>query len=181
MLKKLSDAPKKSLLDSLVIRACRPDDADGLCALMNLPGVRQGTLRLPFHRPEQIRTNLNTDAPDDLYLVASIDGHLIGNAALNRFKGRRRHAASLGMMVHDDYVGRGVGKAMATALIQAADQWLDIRRLELTVFADNKPAIALYEKLGFQAEGTLKAFAFRNGAYVDALSMARLRTPPHPV
>jgi putative acetyltransferase len=40
---------------------------------------------------------------------------------------------------------------------------------------DNAPAIALYEKFGFEAEGTHRYFAFRNGEYVDAYSMARLR------
>ena len=68
-----------------------------------------------------------------------------------------------------------MGKALLAELVQAADQWLDIRRLELTVFADNAAAIALYSKLGFEVEGTYRKYAFREGRYVDALSMARLR------
>jgi len=36
-------------------------------------------------------------------------------------------------------------------------------------------AIALYEKFGFEVEGTHRRYAFRNGEYVDAYSMARLR------
>ncbi|UJQ94562.1 GNAT family N-acetyltransferase [Mariluticola halotolerans] len=175
MLKKLSDAPKRSLLDSLVIRACCPDDAAALCALINLPGVRQGTLQLPFQQPDHIRTQLEKPDPDALHLIASIDGHLIGSAGLSRFRGRRRHAADFGMMVHDDYAGRGVGHALAKELIETADQWLGIDRIELTVFADNQPAIALYKKLGFKTEGTLQSFALRDGAYIDAVSMARLR------
>jgi L-phenylalanine/L-methionine N-acetyltransferase len=45
----------------------------------------------------------------------------------------------------------------------------------LTVFADNFPAIHLYEKFGFEHEGVQRAFAFRSGAYADILNMARLR------
>jgi L-phenylalanine/L-methionine N-acetyltransferase len=44
------------------------------------------------------------------------------------------------------------------------------------VCADNAPAIALYEKFGFELEGTHRRFAYRNDEYVDAhVMMARLR------
>jgi putative acetyltransferase len=33
----------------------------------------------------------------------------------------------------------------------------------------------LYRKFGFVEEGLLHAYAYRDGAYVDALAMARLR------
>jgi L-phenylalanine/L-methionine N-acetyltransferase len=35
--------------------------------------------------------------------------------------------------------------------------------------------IALYEKFGFEVEGTHRRLAFRDGEYVDAYSMARLK------
>ncbi len=70
---------------------------------------------------------------------------------------------------------RGIGSAILAALVGAADDWLDLKRLELTVFADNAHAIALYERFGFVAEGTLRAYAYRAGCYADCLTMARLR------
>jgi putative acetyltransferase len=80
------------------------------------------------------------------------------------------------MGVHDDFVGRGVGSALMKAVLDLADNWLDLRRVDLTVFTDNPNAIRLYEKSGFVKEGHFKQFAFRDGEYVDAYSMARLRT-----
>jgi putative acetyltransferase len=77
--------------------------------------------------------------------------------------------------VHDAYAGRGAGRALMQALIDQADRWLAYRRLELTVWTDNDRAIALYEAFGFEREGVLRAYAWRDGAYVDALAMARLR------
>lgn len=52
---------------------------------------------------------------------------------------------------------------------------MNLRRVELTVYTDNEPAIALYRKFGFVEEGTLRDYAFRDGEFADALSMARLR------
>ena len=54
----------------------------------------------------------------------------------------------------------------------------DVLRLELTVYVDNARAIALYRKFGFEVEGTHRAYALRDGAYVDALCMARLHPNP---
>ncbi len=39
----------------------------------------------------------------------------------------------------------------------------------------NDVGIALYEKLGFEMEGTHRCYAFRDGGYVDAYAIARLR------
>jgi putative acetyltransferase len=86
-----------------------------------------------------------------------------------------RHVGSIGMAVRDDWQGRGVGTALMEAALDLADNWLNLTRVELTVYVDNAPAIALYEKFGFEVEGTHRRMAFRNGGYVDGYSMARLR------
>lgn len=44
---------------------------------------------------------------------------------------------------------------------------LNLHRVQLTVFAYNKPAIALYEKLGFTHEGTYRQFLQRDGTRYD--------------
>jgi putative acetyltransferase len=79
------------------------------------------------------------------------------------------------MAVRDDFQGKGIGSALMVSAIELADRWLNLRRLELKVFDDNEPAIALYKKFGFEIEGTLRDFAFRDGRYADVLAMARLR------
>jgi putative acetyltransferase len=111
----------------------------------------------------------------DLLLGAFRSERLVGAAGLHRSKGRRSHAAWLGVGVADDVQGQGVGSALIEALIDAADNWLDIRRIELTVYHDNEAAIRLYERFGFEREGVHRAASFRDGKYVDVVAMARLR------
>ena len=55
------------------------------------------------------------------------------------------------------------------------DNWLRVDRIELTVFVDNEPAVAVYKKHGFEIEGTGKKYGLRNGEYVDAYFMARVK------
>lgn len=177
---KSSDArekpPRPERLEGLAIRAAGPGDAEAIAALANMPGYRYGTLRLPFQTIEETRKGIETISPGAKRLVAEMSGQIIGDTFLGPLLGRRRHVASIGMGVHDDYTGRGVGSALMAAILDIADNWLGLRRVELTVFTDNENAIRLYEKNGFVKEGHMKEFAFRDGEYVDAYSMARLRT-----
>jgi len=159
----------------VTVRATRPSDAEAIAIIANLPGFRAGTLRLPFQSVEDTQRWLDKHDPSATRLVAEVDGKVVGNAGMNRLAGRRAHSASIGMGVHDDFTGCGVGSTLLGALIDTADNWLAIKRLELTVYVDNARAIGLYEKFGFETEGRLRAFGFRNGEYVDAFTMARLR------
>ncbi|WP_368294919.1 GNAT family N-acetyltransferase, partial [Klebsiella pneumoniae] len=80
-----------------------------------------------------------------------------------------------GMAVAAGHQGCGIGSALMREMIDLCDNWLRVERIELTVFADNAPAIAVYKKYGFEIEGTGRRYALRNGEYVDAYYMARMK------
>lgn len=61
------------------------------------------------------------------------------------------------------------------AAVDMADKWLNLSRLELEVQVDNEAAIRLYKKFGFEIEGTLRKYTYRDGEYVDVFAMARLK------
>jgi putative acetyltransferase len=162
--------------DDIVIRAARPSDCEGIAALGNMPGYRWGTLRLPYQTPEATRKWLEGMNPaNNVSLVVEKDGRIIGNGGFERHQGRRAHVAYLGMGLHDDFHSRGIGSRLLRELITIADDWMNLRRIELTVYVDNVPAIALYKRNGFELEGTHRDFAFRGGAFVDAYVMARIK------
>lgn len=161
-----------------VIRAATPDDAQRLAALQALPGFRFGTLRLPYPRAEDVRRRLAGLGEHDHVLVAEIGPHLVGTASLRRLSGRRSHAGEIGMGVHDDWAGQRIGTRLLAAVVDIADNWLGLRRLQLTVYTDNARAIALYRRAGFVLEGTFRQDALREGRLVDVHAMARLVPPP---
>jgi len=106
-----------------------------------------------------------------------LDGTIVGMAGLHVAAGKRRHSASLGMSVDDAYHGRGIGRKLLEALLDVADNYLGLTRVELEVLVDNARAIRLYERMGFEHEGCKRKAIFRGGRYVDAYVMARLREP----
>jgi L-phenylalanine/L-methionine N-acetyltransferase len=168
---------------AILIRRPRPDDAAAIAATMSDPAVLAGLLQLP-HATEAAWRKRIEEMPvgpttAELFLVAKLGGRVVGNAGVHPFAHvRRNHAAGIGMAVASDAQGQGVGTALMVAVIDWADRWAQLLRLELTVYTDNTAAIALYRKFGFVAEGTHRAYALRDGVYVDALCMARLHPKP---
>ncbi|MGK0336747.1 MAG: putative acetyltransferase [Candidatus Azotimanducaceae bacterium] len=163
-------------IDKVVIRAVEPDDFIGIKEIYEQPGAYYGTLQMPYPSAQTWQERLAHTSPGASNLVACIDGRTVGNIGLYPDNNlRRRHVAYLGMGVHDEFVGRGIGQRLMDAVIDLADNWINLQRLELTVYTDNERAIRLYERMGFVREGVLRRYAFRDGEYVDALSMARLK------
>ena len=75
------------------------------------------------------------------------------------------------------YRGQGLGPALLEAVIREATRQ-DLTRIELEVFSANTRAIALYERFGFQHEGTKRAARMLEGQVEDILCMALLLPPP---
>jgi L-phenylalanine/L-methionine N-acetyltransferase len=167
----------------ITIRRPRPEDAATMVAIMGDPEVLPGLLQLP-HPTEAMWKKRIEEMPvgpttAELFIVAERGGEVVGNAGCHPLQQvRRRHAAHIGMAVAKHAQGQGVGSALMAAIIDWADNWAQLLRLELTVYDDNAAALALYRKFGFVVEGTHRAYALRDGAYTDTLFMARLHPNP---
>ena len=162
---------------SITIRHIEPSDYEALYKIFSNPKVIWGTLQIPFPSAEMWRKRL-AEPPEGFYsLVACVDEEVIGQIGLHTFpnRPRRRHVGQIGMMVREDWHGKGVGTALMQAAVNLADRWLNLTRLELEVYTDNEPAVKLYQKFGFKIEGTAIQHAFRDGQFVDSYLMARLR------
>ena len=159
------------------VRHAEPDDAPTIHRILSGPRVVAGTMQLPLQSVEGLRKRFFCETREGLYhLVGCIDEEVVRHLGLETFtRPRRRHVGQIGMAVRDDRQGKGVGTALMEAALDLADNWINLTRLELSVYTDNMAGVALYEKFGFEVEGTHRRYAFRNGEYVEAYSMARIR------
>ena len=164
-------------IESLTIRRAEADDCDAVSEMFTASSVYSGTLQLPYPSREYWRRRLSENTDSDYYLVGIIEGRIVGMVSVDTFpnRPRRRHAGAIGISVHDDWQGKGVGKELMRAIVDLADNWLNLTRLELEVYADNQAAIRLYERFGFEVEGRLRQHALRDGQFVDSIVMGRLR------
>lgn len=162
----------------MVVRHAEPKDCDELHRLLTHADIANWTVGVPFASLEQVsRTILpSNDQQYTLVATSSLD-ELMGVVRLEVYAAARlRHVARIGpLAVSPDWQGQGVGAQLLRQVLTLADDWLNLHRLELLVYANNPGAIALYEKHGFAIEGTLRDVAFQGGHYIDAHIMSRLR------
>ncbi|MGF1702072.1 GNAT family N-acetyltransferase [Photobacterium makurazakiensis] len=159
----------------VIIRHIEASDFSALREILASTEAYSSTLQLPYPSLGMWEKRLEA-TPDNVYrLVAECNDEVIGEISLSvQANPRRKHVADIGMVVRGDRQGQGIGSKLLAAIIELAEQWLAVSRIELTVYTDNSKAIALYEKHGFKIEGHAKNYAFRKGEYVDAYHMARL-------
>ncbi len=165
------------MTSKIKIRKTEPQDAEAIRAIYACENAYSNTLQLPQPTVDMWYKRL-ANIPDNVYsYVALINGEIVGNLGFEVMTNpRRRHVGSFGMGVKDHQQGKGVGSALLATAIDLADNWLNLQRIEITVYTDNKPAIALYQKFGFVIEGEAVDFAYRNGEYVNAYYMARIKS-----
>lgn len=110
------------------------------------------------------------------FYVVEVDGRVRGFYKALRQDGRCAHVAYLGTLAVDPAAqGTGLARRMLDEAI-ACLRHEDVRRIELTLEADNPRAARFYQKLGFELEGRLRAAYKRadEAGYVDHLVMALL-------
>lgn len=158
------------------IRHSEKSDIAGIKEIYAQPSCYAGTLQLPYPSLDKWHQKLEKFPGNFHSLVAVVDGNIVGQIGMQVFtRPRRKHAANLGMGVSESYQGKGVGSKLLQSVLDLADNWLAVTRIELEVYTDNESAIQLYKKHGFVTEGRAKNYAFRNGEYVDVFLMAKVK------
>jgi RimJ/RimL family protein N-acetyltransferase len=164
----------------MVIREIHTEDAEELMNLIKEvethsefmlmePGERQTSEEQQRRMIERIQKQESA-----VILGAENDGRLIGYMmAIGGSARRTRHSAYLVIAILKDFRGQGVG----TSLFQTVEKWADkhrISRLELTAVTQNTAGIALYQKSGFEIEGTKRNSLIINGEFHDEYYMSKL-------
>jgi diamine N-acetyltransferase len=97
---------------------------------------------------------------------------LIGASDVNHHHQRAR----LGVMLKRQYQGRGYASDATRTFLEYLFRQLNMARVELEVLSENERAFALYKRLGFVAEGTLRQHYFQDGCFKDVCMMGLLRS-----
>jgi RimJ/RimL family protein N-acetyltransferase len=169
------------------LRPAVPDDAqpiiDYLAGLADEP--YNNTSLSPGDRPFTLEAErkliAEMDAAVNSLMLLAVDsaGSVIGLATLEGGKrAATRHEAVIGISLKPDWRNKGIGTAMMQALIDYARQNGILTRLELRVVTDNARGLHLYHKLGFVEEGRHQMVLFKEGQYLDDISMALLLDEP---
>jgi RimJ/RimL family protein N-acetyltransferase len=119
----------------------------------------------------------NQSAVNFMYGAFAPDGNLIGIVGFARSdREKTRHRGEVVQMYVDPrFGGQGIGERLLRELIVAAFKLKDVESLELTVVADNTPAVKLYEKLGFKVFGVQKNYFKAGAKYWDQMFMQLFR------
>jgi ribosomal protein S18 acetylase RimI-like enzyme len=160
----------------VAVRVARSQDEDGLARLdaaawtpaSGFPSVNE-RVNDPFF------TFFTDDSPPEAHLVAELDGRLAGYIRVKPATTLRENAHVLGI------VGLAVAPAdrrrgVASALLAAAEQYArarGARKLSLRVLGTNEPAMRLYERQGYEREGTLRDEFLIDGRFVDDVLMTK--------
>jgi putative acetyltransferase len=162
---------------SLHLRPLEPEDYRVVHALCCHRAVAPFLGTSAHETADAWRRRLAETDPDRVhYLSAWLGPTLAGLVRLEvPSHPRTRHAGDLCIAVHPDLQGRGIGTRLLAAMVDVADRWLGLLRLELNVLADNERAVRLYRRAGFEVEVRRRADMLRDGVAVEGLGMARLR------
>lgn len=161
---------------TILIRPVELADVRAIHRIHQQQTVMPYILSLPSDRIAQMEDRYRGLPPNHYEFVAEQDGEVVGHAALIRqTRARLSHSGLFYIAVDSACHGQGIGTALITKILDLADNWLMLERVELGVLATNPRAKALYERLGFTVEGVKKGAIRSAGQYVDEILMARLR------
>jgi putative acetyltransferase len=161
----------------ITVRHSEPRDVESIRAIYAEPSVQACTLQLPYPSLELWQNRLLTPNQNFHSLVACEGDTVLGQLGVHIFESpRRRHVANVGLGVSEVARRKGVGSLLLDAAIELCEKWAGVRRIELETYTDNVAALGLFRKKGFAIEGTARAYALRDGKYVDAHLMARHAT-----
>ncbi|MGD0450753.1 MAG: GNAT family protein [Candidatus Bathyarchaeia archaeon] len=155
----------------VTLRFRKTDDADNLFQMFSSMSEKSLEWSMAPYTKDVIERWMR-DLPNMIPLVSEYQGKIVGQAVIHRFPHPcKKGVGELSVYLRDDFQNVGLGTALTKKILKLAKKE-KMHKIELGVVAENKIAIHLYEKCGFQIEGTIKdSFHGRDGKYHDAVKM----------
>lgn len=172
--------------DELIIRP--PEIKDAAALLASFQRLTRETDYLLFTQKESLELDLASeedyiqsylDNPNQLLLVATVKGRIIGSINVNHSGlHKKAHIAEMGIAVESQWNNMGIGRRLITAMLRWAEERPGLHMVSLHVFSPNEKAMQLYRNFGFMECGRLpQAILLKNGDYADLVTMYRQIKP----
>ncbi len=155
-------------------------------ALTDIPAIT----RIYAHAVEHGTASFEMSPPDDVemtarmqyllsgnfpYLAAEVEGKIAGYAyaALYRTRPAYRFTVEDSVYVAPEMHGRGIGRALLSALIEASTARGFRQMIAIIGDSSQTASIALHAALGFAPIGTFPNIGFKFGRWLDTVLMQR--------
>lgn len=169
---------KQGMSGNITIRPAGSGDMAAIAEIYR-PSVEAGTASFEFEAPdaaEMERRRAGIAAAGYPYLVAEVEGRVAGFAYVGSFRARPAFMATVenSVYVAAEMQGRGVGRALLMALIEAATR-AGFRQM-IAVIGDSQrqaASIRLHGRCGFAEVGRMPAVGFKNDEWLDIVFMQR--------
>jgi ribosomal protein S18 acetylase RimI-like enzyme len=133
------------------LRQLRPDDEKEFHGLfLSIPEPERMFIK---HRVAEIETIRdwcqNIDYGRNLPLVGLVGGKIAGDATLHQqLGGWKRHVGRVSVLVHPEFRGRGLARALISEIVEIARQ-VGLEKVEAEFIGEQAPAIKMFALLGF--------------------------------
>ena len=156
------------------IRRAVPADAEKILEYCKAVGAESDNLTfgsegvsITVEKEQEYLDNI-LHSDKQLYLVAELDGEIVGTAVFSAFsKPRLSHRAEISISVRKAMWGNRIGTRFMERLMDFAKNTAGTEVISLEVRSDNERAIALYRHFGFEKIGTFNGYMKINGEYVS--------------
>jgi RimJ/RimL family protein N-acetyltransferase len=157
--------------ESTDLRTIEEEDLEFLRNGVNHPGVR---IYMGNRAPQ------NLDNQEEFFeeVICGEDVHLMicdkneeskGIVSLKHQGDRPDRMGELGLWVHPEFHGHGHGSEASKMIIKYAFEQLNYHRLYARAYESNRPSQKIWERLGFEKEGTLRDHTYSEGEYKNVI------------
>ena len=164
------------MADRAAVRAAKPRDAAATAAIY-AHHVAHGTASFdtePRSEAEMAAKIAECTARGWPFLVAEIDGQVVGYAYATQFRDRPAYTSTCenSIYLHPDHLGRGIGTLLLDALVEAAEH-AGFRQMIAVVGGAEPASVALHSKAGFVEAGRMRSVGRKFGRWLDTLYMQK--------
>lgn len=161
--------------EKIKLRELKTDDAKGMLEWMHDSDIQMGLQKgfMNYTLEDALKFIKSANIPDEIcggtsihYAISGEDDEYLGTISLKNIDTNNNNA-EFAIVTRKKVQGKGVATAAIGLVLKKAFYEFNLHRVYLSVLSDNTRAIKVYERCGFECEGTLREHIFKNGKYID--------------